>query len=305
MCEQTFITSNSIDLIFTIYKKELMLRCRQIEYKYNRGNEEWFTYKDLFSESYIKMKNTLRKNGKEFESLDHFYRFYYTVARDLCVDYIVKIVRRSKRYDVIKTYMYDESLSDEYDTILGVFTFADPEFDMTIYADKLTSEIDKKILFGLKNKWSNEKLSKHLKVCRNTLRQNIFQFRKRMFRILQNEGIINENLKYEQLHNKYSKPYEDHKYDPLSDDYLINEYPFEGSSYDKVKCIVSNFNKLKFKDVFNVYNINYVGLSPLIIKNTRTIVMHELHKLKKEGFVTFLDGVIYLNNKSITINENI
>ena len=297
MNEQTFITSNSVDIIFTMYKKELILRCKQIEAKYNRRNEEWFTYKDLFSESYIKIKNSLRKNGKEFESLDHFYRFYYTLTKELCIDYITKIVRRRRRYDAIKPYMYDESLSDEYDTILGTFTFSDPEFDIMIYEEKLTSEIDKKILFGLKNSWSNEKLSKHLKVCRNTLRQNIFSFRKRMFKLLQNEGVINENLKYNQLHNKYSKPYDvDHRYQLLDKEkYLISEYPIEGSSYDKVKCIISNFNKLKFRDVFDIYNLNYVGLSPLRMKNTRPIVMHELHKLKKEGFVTFLDGVIFLN----------
>lgn len=298
--DQTFITYELVDYMVTEYKDELLKRCKIIHYRYSSGVDRfWFTCDDLFSDSYILFKNRLKKKAICMYSLDHFFAMYFNFTKCICIDYLTRYIRSLKRYQDIKFYMYDESLSDEYDNILDTYSFANPIFDMSAYEDKLEVDRDKIILNLLISKRSTEYIGGKLKLNRNATRQAIFSFRKRMFKLLQSEGVIPDFLNYDDLKRKHSDAWESpHSYDELDKDiYLINEYPFEGSDYDKVSCIINNFDNLRFRDIFDIFYINHISLHSLEYRNIRASVMLALNKLKKEGKVNFIEGKVkFINN---------
>lgn len=296
--EKTYINADNLGIVFTMFEKQLISKCRQVYYKYSYSEELWFTYKDLFTDTYLKMRNNLKADNVEFESLDNFFAYFYTSCKRIFIDYIIRKKRAKVRVeDVSYNYLYKDDYNDILDNIFDAFCYSKLEYDISAYKNKLEYDTDKYLLNALTKNWSNEKICKGLKVSRGNLRAAVFRFRNRFFKILQEDGVIPTHIKYEDI-PKSSKPFEDVIENGwYNRNYLINDYPFESSDEEKIRCILDNFNNLKFNDIFMIYNTNIVSNRKITLKNVKRQCMHELHKLRLKGLVSFVEGHVELINK--------
>jgi len=285
----TKITQDNINVVFSIYHKELLEKAKMVCNIYYNG-DTWYSYKDLYQDSYIKLLTNSRNWNIEFDSLDHFMGTYVNSLKKLYVSYTRTVRRRHKRNSVWLDLNYSKVGHEVVDEILGVYSYNDIDLTfLKLHLDKCTLD-DKFILECKLRKKPNSYISSKLNCSNGTLRGKVLRARIRFFNYLKVVGVIPSHIEYKDL-PKYSK-YEETKYE-IGDEYLINNYPFEGDTNEKVRSIIQNFPGSKASKIYSIFKKNHTGISKLHTNNLRKIVSHQLQKLFKEKEITFIDGGAY------------
>ena len=261
-------------------------------------NDNIYTSKDLLHDLFFSYKTSYENgNLNDFNNLEHFFAFSYIRMKSLYWQYLQKKWKRSKReknYFKELGYMYDkiDILKDVFDYGIDETDFLRNTSGIEIQncINKIKNDEHRRILLLKKQNASHDAICNHFGYTKPQLRAKLHDARNKLFNILLQEGIISDEIKYNEFVGVTSKKGDLFK--KLEEKHLYNDYPFESNYKDKILFIIKkNKGKIDLDFLHEVlkYNEGYN-----LKHDNRCAVNYALEKTLKDYSCFILDGVVYL-----------